>query len=102
MDWLLKETKGRLEQGDQAYAHYAKAYEFYDQDKKDQALHEYKLAAQANPRFVNAHVWIARIHMEQGQYGRAVEEWNTVLQLEPSNKRAAWFRDQARRRLSGR
>lgn len=99
--WLLKETKGRLDKGDAAFAHYSQAYTLYEQKKLDEALQQYELAVQANPKFTDAHAWIARIYMEKGQYNRAVDKWNAVLQLEPGNKRAAWFRNQARSKLSG-
>jgi len=99
--WLLKETKGRLAQGDEAYAHYSEAYALYEAGKPDEAMQQYELAVQANPKFTEAHAWIARIFMEQGKYNRALDTWRIVLQLEPANKRAAWFRDLAQRKLSG-
>lgn len=102
VDWLLKETKGRLAQGDEAYSHYSEAYTLYESGNLDGALQEYQLAVLSNPEFVNAHVWIARIYMEKGQYNRALDTWRIVLQLDPGNRRAAWFRDQARDKLTGR
>ena len=90
--WLLKETKGKLEHGDEAYVAYEKAYIAYDAGEFHDALNLYQQAVDANPEFTNAHFWIARILMEQEQYEAALKAWDRVLELDPGNKRAQFFR----------
>jgi tetratricopeptide (TPR) repeat protein len=93
--WLIKDTRGRLENGDKAYESYSKGYEQYEKGNLDEALKLYKKAAEANPKFSDAHFWVARILQEQGKFKQSVAAWDTVLDLDPNNKRAQWFRNQA-------
>lgn len=93
--FLIKDTRGRLENGDKAYGFYSDGYDLYEKGNLDDALKLYKKAVDANPKFADAHFWIARILLEQGKFKQSVEEWDKVLELDPGNKRAQWFRNQA-------
>jgi tetratricopeptide (TPR) repeat protein len=57
----------------------------------NEALAKYSKAAELNPGFAAAHVWIARILLETEQYSLSEKSWKRVLELEPDNKRAEWF-----------
>lgn len=94
-EWLIKDTRGRLEKGDKAYEYYSDGYIQYEKGSLDEALKLYRKAAAENPKFADAHFWIARILLEQGKFKQSVESWNKVLELDPGNKRAQWFRNQA-------
>ncbi|MFH1539312.1 MAG: tetratricopeptide repeat protein [bacterium] len=99
-EWLLKEAEGCAEHGGAAYEHYRKGYGFYEQGKLGTAMRFYREATEANPNFARAYYWMARIHMERGEYEQASENWEKVLEIDPGNSNAKWFLESCRRELA--
>ncbi|HOC90806.1 MAG TPA: tetratricopeptide repeat protein [bacterium] len=89
--WLLKEAKGMKDVGGNAYVAYREGFNLYEKGMLNEALTKYSKAAELNPDFAAAHVWIARILLETEQYSLSEKSWKRVLELEPDNKRAEWF-----------
>ncbi len=96
--WMLKTTKGQLENGSAAYDKYQRGVVQYEKGDKTSALESFKAAASDNPNFSAAHLWTARVLFEQGDFEKSIPEWQTVLNLEPDNARAKWFLGQARKK----
>jgi tetratricopeptide (TPR) repeat protein len=75
-------------------------YGAYTRAELELALGFYTQVVAWVPREIEARVWIARIYTEQERPQEAVEAWTTVLELDPTDTRAAYFlelsREQAR------
>jgi tetratricopeptide (TPR) repeat protein len=96
VSWIYKVAKGKLDNGGAAYDKYEQGWRQYSQGDKAGALERFRAAAADNPDFSSAHLWIARILYENGDFAGSIPEWQTVIRLEPDNARAAWFLKQAR------
>ncbi len=89
--WMYKTAKGKLDNGGSAYDKYVQGWNLYANGDKDGALERFRAASADNPDFAAAHLWIARILHEKGDFEGAIPEWQAVLKFEPDNARAAWF-----------
>ncbi|MHB8418142.1 MAG: tetratricopeptide repeat protein [Myxococcales bacterium] len=63
------------------------------------ALYAYQDAARADPNSIRAHGQIGLAYAMLGYYPQAIDEWNRVLQLDPSNVEARDNIQKARARL---
>lgn len=99
--WMLKDAKGKLENGGVAYDKYQQGIVKYEKGDKAGALGMFRDAVKANPDFGAAHVWIARVLYEQGEYAGSIPEWKEALRIDPKNERAAWFLGRAQAKARG-
>ena len=70
-----------------AKAHFelAEAYnENYEVNMKNDAMQEYRKAIQFNPNYIEAHFRLASIYRVKNMYERAAEEYNKVIELDPT------------------
>jgi serine/threonine-protein kinase PknG len=70
-----------LHYGDQALrsSNYARAKSFYEQ------------ATKANPLSVDAHMRLAEVYIDQGEYSAALAEVTKVQRMNPGNWKIAWY-----------
>ena len=52
---------------------------------KNEAMIEYKKATQLDPNYVDAHFRLASIYRVKNMYDKAVEEYNKVIELDPTS-----------------
>lgn len=98
--WMHKVAVGKHQNGGPAYDKYQQGVLLYEKGDKDGALEKFRGATANNPAFSAAHLWAARVLFEKGAFADSITEWQTVLKLEPDNKRAAWFLKQAQQGLA--
>lgn len=69
-------------------SHYNKGVEFYDQKRLPEAIQEYKLAVDDDPKNYRAHFNLAVCYHDDGKIEEALREYERVLELHPQNARA--------------
>ena len=55
------------------------------------ALEHFQMAAEANPAYKEAFVWVGRSALELGRPGVAQAAWRRVVNLDPGDERASYF-----------
>jgi tetratricopeptide (TPR) repeat protein len=71
-------------------------YGAYTRGDLDLALEFYQQLVAWVPREIDVRVWIARIYTEQERPREAIDAWTTVVELDPTDARAAYFLDLSR------
>lgn len=75
------------------------AFTFYQQDDTERAAEIYRRVLDVVPFDLESYTWLGRILLEQGRPEQAISYWKTVVDRNPSDRRAAYFlqlaRDQA-------
>lgn len=76
------------------------AYNYYEQGDKERALRTYRSIIDEVPFDLEAYVWAGRILLELEEPEQAISYWETVVERDPTDRRAEYFlglaRDQAR------
>lgn len=72
----------------------------YERGAVAEAAERFAAAAEANRGFGEAWVWAARSWQETGRLEDAEAAWSRVLELDPSDERARFFRDRLREQLA--
>lgn len=67
------------------------AYASYAAGDKTGALAGFQQAAQENPNYPKAWVWVGRLNYEAGNYAVAAEAYRKALALDPTDKNSAYF-----------
>lgn len=73
----------------------------FDQNKLDEALRRYQLAARHNPGLLSAFLQIATIHKGRKEWSAAVPPLEHVLKLSPQNETAMTMLEEVRRQQKG-
>lgn len=68
----------------------------YERGELEAARAAFEAATRANDAYAQAWVWLARSSQESGAYQAAVEAWERVVALDPSDDRARYFATLAR------
>lgn len=89
--YFLERTRERLAVGPEASDTFQSGLLSYQAGDLDQALTAFEAAFAFNDTFAEAAVWAGRTSLELGQPERSHRHWNRVLQLDPSDGRAAYF-----------
>jgi tetratricopeptide (TPR) repeat protein len=71
-------------------------YNFYRQGRLEDAAAVYLRIIDEVPYDLEAHTWMGRILIEQGRPGQAISYWQTVVDRNPADARAAYFLELAR------
>jgi tetratricopeptide (TPR) repeat protein len=71
-------------------------YNFYRQGRLEDAAAVYLRIIDEVPFDLEAHAWMGRILVEQGRPGQAISYWQTVVDRNPADARAAYFLELAR------
>jgi tetratricopeptide (TPR) repeat protein len=90
-NYYLSITEEQLRVGPEASSMFQAGIKAYDEGKLPEALQAFEWAATANPTFKEAYVWAARSSFELGQSALAVQYWQKVLALDPTDERAVYF-----------
>ncbi|MFN2322059.1 MAG: tetratricopeptide repeat protein [Trueperaceae bacterium] len=72
----------------------------YERGELDGAVARFVAATEANPGFVEAWVWRARSLQEAGALEAAEAAWTRVVELDPADERARFFRNRLREQLA--
>jgi tetratricopeptide (TPR) repeat protein len=89
---LLKgEAKTTISENKEAMAHFNKAEEFFSAEKHVEAIEEYKLAIQADPKFTKAYVYMGDSYLQLGQRDEAVKCYRKAIELDPKDRQAHRF-----------
>lgn len=72
------------------------AYSLYEQGEREAALEVYLGVIDEVPFDLESVAWAGRILMELGRPQQAIAYWSTVAERNPTDTRAAYFRDLAR------
>ena len=90
-NYYLSITEEQLRVGPEASSMFQAGIKAYEEGELPEALQAFEWAATANTTFKEAYVWAARTSFELGQSSLAVQYWQKVLALDPSDERAAYF-----------
>jgi tetratricopeptide (TPR) repeat protein len=69
----------------QAILIYQKGRIFWGMGEFAQAAEVYNQALKENPRFVDAHIFLAQLYFRDQDFGRAAKHFATVMDLQPDN-----------------
>lgn len=94
--YFVRVAETQLEHGVTAGTRYFEGLAHYEAGELEAATESFVAATRAAPRFVDAWVWAARSLQESGAATESVPYWETVLELDPDDERAAWFLRRAR------
>lgn len=94
--YFLRVAETQLQYGVAAGTRYFEGLAQYEAGDLEAATESFVAATRAAPRFVDAWVWAARSLQESGAATESVPYWETVLELDPDDERAAWFLRRAR------
>ncbi len=89
--YFLRVAQDQAAYGVAAGSRFHAGIEAYERGDRDGAGAAFAAAVAANGDFVEAWVWLARVHQELGRYDDAVEAWERVLVLDPRDERARYF-----------
>jgi len=81
----------RLKANPQARAHFEKAEALFGERKFPEAIAEYQLSAQADPRFAKPLVYIGDCYYQLGDPEKAIESYKQALVVDPKDKQAHRF-----------
>lgn len=66
-------------------AHYRLGYALTEAGRLDEALEQFRLSVEANPRCADAHNDIGRVLQKQGQVDQAIESYRRAVEIDPSH-----------------
>ncbi len=98
--YFLKVAESQLRWGVAAGGAYYEGQAAYAAGDLEAALAAFLTATQVNGRFVDAWVWAARSSQELRKPREAIDLWQEVLRLDPSDERARWFLQAAQQELA--
>lgn len=81
----------RLKANSEARAHFEKAEAFFAERKFTEAIAEYRLSAQADPKFAKPLVYIGDCYFQLGDPDQAIESYKQALVIDPKDKQAHRF-----------
>ncbi len=68
-----------------AQTYYKQAYIYFTQENYTKAEELYQKAIELDPDYEDAHYWLGKVYRQIGDYGKALEQWKRVLQINPQN-----------------
>jgi len=71
-----------------AQSYYQNGYQYFSQEKYQQAEENYKKAIELDSNFENAHYWLGKVYRQTGQHDKAITQWIEVLRINPRNSYA--------------
>jgi tetratricopeptide (TPR) repeat protein len=71
-----------------AQSYYQNGYQYFSQEKYQQAEENYKKAIELDSNFENAHYWLGKVYRQIGQHDKAITQWIEVLRINPRNSYA--------------
>ena len=87
----LELSEEQVRVGTEASTAFQEGIRDYEAGRVAEALEHFERAAQVNDSFTNAFVWAGRSSLDLEQPRRALEHWQKVLGLDPSDQRAHYF-----------
>ncbi len=97
--YYLERTEQRLAIGVGASDAFHQGIQAYEAGQTEEALNAFERALAVNSGFVEASVWAGRTSLELGLPVRARGYWNRVLEADPGDRRAIYFRDLAQAQI---
>ena len=94
--YFLRLAEDQIRYGVQAGRAFFDGMAAYESGDLEAALDALEAAVAANAGYTTAWVWVARVRQELGRYEAAVEGWERVLELDPGDARARYFKTLAR------
>ncbi len=89
--YLKGNVKSTTSENKEAVAHLNKAEEFFAAGKHVEAIVEYKLAIQADPKFTKAYIYMGDSYLELGQREEAIQCYQKGIELDPKDRQAHRF-----------
>ncbi|MFB3883797.1 MAG: tetratricopeptide repeat protein [Thermodesulfobacteriota bacterium] len=89
--YLKGEAKTKTSESKEAMAHFDKAEGFFSAGKHVEAIEEYKLAIQADPKFGKAYVYMGDSYLQLGQRDEAIKCYQKGIELDPKDRQAHRF-----------
>jgi tetratricopeptide (TPR) repeat protein len=84
LDEFQKTRQPKSKSSRQAQKHLRKGYDYYKENRLEEAIAELSQAIEIEPQNFQAYFWRARAFMHKGQFENAIGDFNTVLDLNPA------------------